>query len=246
MNQLCWSHFMFASVPIFNLKGRQLISAWKSKSVAFTGPNDGFSLEVGGVISDGVASTCSELDPDSIGCYKWERYVDVISLPLHTGPILHFINLVHDKLFRGHQGLLNPHIMFGGINQNDWHTLFLCCDLLMTIPRDRLWCWACSTGQVISDGILLVHPGTVMAKLPGTQTGFCFESVVTCPMAPSFPLKFHQSFFRQVICLWGLTMFNLLGHNFICCSQCLVLLVCQNSERCTIGKIIKDWLLQDI
>ena len=58
------------SVPIFNLKGRQLISAWKSKCMAFSsglGPKDGFSLEVGGVLSDVVDSTCSDLTLMELG-----------------------------------------------------------------------------------------------------------------------------------------------------------------------------------
>ena len=108
--------------------------------------------------------------------------------------------------------------------------------LLITMPRGRLWCWACSTRQVILGGMLLVCPGTVMAALPGTQTGFCFEPNVICPMVPSFLLKSNQSFFRQVICLWGLTTFNILGHNFWCCSQCIVLLYIGIVKNPPLGK----------
>ena len=46
------------------MKGRQLISAQKSESMAFTSglePKDGFSLEVGGIILVGVTFTCSNL-----------------------------------------------------------------------------------------------------------------------------------------------------------------------------------------
>ena len=68
-----------------------------------------------------------QLDPDSIGCYRWERYIDVISVPLHAGPMLYFVNLVCDKQFSNQQGLLNLHILFGGINQNDCHTPCLYC-----------------------------------------------------------------------------------------------------------------------
>ena len=66
--------------------------------------------------------------------------------------------------------------------------------LLITMPGGRLWCWACSIRQVSFDGILLVCPSTVMAELPGTQTGFCFEPITTCPMAPFFLLKYKWSF----------------------------------------------------
>ena len=90
---------MFVSVPIFNLKGRQLICDCKSKSVAFIsglGPKDGFSLEVGGVISDGVASTCSNLPLIVLGAIG-EKDILILPLPLYAGPMLYFINLVHDK-----------------------------------------------------------------------------------------------------------------------------------------------------
>ena len=53
INWLCCSCVISTVVPMFNLKGRQSISALKSKFLDFTsglGPKDGFSLEVRGSI----------------------------------------------------------------------------------------------------------------------------------------------------------------------------------------------------
>ena len=56
-------HVISASFPKFNLKCRQLISTSKLESVAFVfglEPKASLSLEVGGVISEDVSSTCSD------------------------------------------------------------------------------------------------------------------------------------------------------------------------------------------
>ena len=90
--------------------------------------------------------------------------------------------------------------------------------------------------QVIFYGILLVHPKTVITELPETQTGFFFEPIMTCPMAPFFPLQFCCPFFRQVICLWSISMFNLSGHNSGCCSQSLVLSYIRIVRHAQLGK----------
>ena len=73
--------------------------------------------------------------------------------------------------------------------------------------------YVCSTRQVTFDGILLVHPGTVITEFPGTQTGVFFEPILTCPTSPSFALKFCWSFldrssvFGVLVCFicWHIT-----------------------------------------
>ena len=67
---LCCSCIISTVVPMFNLKGRQSISALKSKSGDSTsrlGPKYGFSLEVGGSISGVTISTCSVLTLMELG-----------------------------------------------------------------------------------------------------------------------------------------------------------------------------------
>ena len=181
--------------------------------------------------------------PYHIGHYRWEWYVDVVCLPLQTSHMLYLINLICDEQFSGQQGLPNPSILFWGVNQNDWHTPCHCCGHtpVYYYAERQVMVFSLLNWAVILDGNLLACPSTVTAELLGTQTGFFFEPIMTCPMAPVFSLNFCWSVFRQVICLWGLSLFNFSK----CCSQCLVLFAHQNSRRHTIGKIIKDWLLHD-
>ena len=152
INLLCCSCVILTSVPILNLKGRQLISAWKSKSMAFTsglGPKDGFSLELGGVISDGVVSTCSHLTLMELGATDEK---DILML----SPFLYMLALC---CISSISSVINNSVA----NKGCWiHTFCLvvltrmigtllafvvATHLLLTRPRGRL-CWACSTRQV--------------------------------------------------------------------------------------------------
>ena len=193
-NWLCWSHVILASVHIFNLKGRQLISAWKSKSAAFVfglGRNDGLSLVMARVISDGDTSACS----------NWTLIVSGVTGEkdmLMLSPFLSILTLcsilsiwftINNSMAKSTFCLVVLIRMTGTLP-----AFVVATHLFMTMARGSLWCWACSTWQVILDGILLVCPSTVMTEFPGMQTGFCFEPIVTCPMAPSFPLKSDPSF----------------------------------------------------
>ena len=200
INWLCCSHVISMVVPIFNLKGRWSISALKSKFADFTsglGPKDGLPSEVGGVISGVTDSTCSNLTLMELGA-TGEKDIWILSPCLSMLALCSIFSI---------WSMLNS----SAANKGCWiHTFCLlvltrmtgtllafvvATHLLITMLGGRLWCWACSTRQVIFSETLLVHSSTVMAKLPGTQTGFCFEPIVTCPMTPSFLLKFKWSFF---------------------------------------------------
>ena len=96
--------------------------------------------------------------------------------------------------------------------------------LFMTMPRGRLWCWACSTRQVILGGILLVCPQHSNSQITRDTNKVFFRANSDLSYGSIFSFKVPSVFyFRQVICLWGLIMFCLLGHNFRCYSQCLFL-----------------------
>ena len=163
----------FCICPHIYLKGRWLISAWKLKSMALVfglGPKDGLSLEVGGVISDSVTSTCCD----------WTLIVSAVKGEKDMLMLFAFFSILALCSILSIWSMINN----SASNKGCWiHIICLVvlirmnvvtAHLFMTIPRGRLSCWACSTRQVILDGILLVCPGTVMTELLGTQTGFSF------------------------------------------------------------------------
>ena len=60
---------------------------------------------------------------------------------------------------------------------------------------------------MIFDGILLVYSRAVITEFLGTQSGFFFEPIVTCPMSPFLSAKFllvfldRSSVFGILACL---------------------------------------------
>ena len=66
--------------------------------------------------------------------------------------------------------------------------------LFTIMPRGRLWYSACSTRHVTFNGILFLHPGTVMTEYPGMQKGFFFYATVTFPIQLIGLPKFCWSF----------------------------------------------------
>ena len=228
INQPYWICVISASCPKCNLKGRQLTSVSKSKTTAFVfglGPNAGLSLEVGGVILEDVTSTWSNWTLIVLGATS-SNNMSMLS------PFLSILALYSIWW----QSVVNNSAANKGC-----HTQIFCLvvliritgtalafvvatQLFITILRGRLWCLACSTMHVIFYGSLLVCPRTVIAELPWIQTGFFFEPMVTCPICPSSAdLDCWSFLFRQVICLWGFRLFNLLGHDLRCSCQHVVL-----------------------
>ena len=145
--------------------------------MAFTsglGWKDGFSLEVGGVILDGVVSTCSNLTLIVLGA-TGEKDILMLSP---------FLSMLAQCSISSMWSVINNSVANKGCQIHTFSLVVLIRmigtllafvvaeHLFMTMPRGRLWCSACSTRQVILGGILSVCPGTVMAKLLGTQTGF--------------------------------------------------------------------------
>ena len=170
INWLCCSCVILTVFPIFNLKGRQSISAWKSKFVAFTsglGPKDGFSSEVGGVISSVVDSTFSDLTLMESGA-TGEKDILMLS-PCLSMLALCSISSIWSMLNNSAANKsCQIHTFCLVVLTRMTGTLLafvVATHLLITMPGGRLWCWAYSTRQVIFGGILLVHPGTVISEL---------------------------------------------------------------------------------
>ena len=208
LSWLCCSCVISTVVAMFYLKGRWSIYALKSKFLDFTsglGPKDGFSMEVEGSILGAIVSTCSDLTLMELGA-TGEKDIWMLS------PCLSMLALCS---IPSTWSVLNNSAANKGCKIQTFCLLVLkrmigtllafvvATQLLITMPGGRLWCWACSTRQVILGEILLVCPCTVIAELPGKQTGFCFEPIVTCPMVPFFLLKFNWSFFLDRSSVFG-------------------------------------------
>ena len=153
----------FNSSPMFNLKGRQSTSALKWKFVDFTsglGPKDGFALEMGGSISGVTDSTCSDLTLMDMGA-TGEKDIWMLSPCLSMSALCSIFSI---------SSALNNSAANKGCQIHTFCLLVLtrktgtllafvvATHLLITIPGGRLWCWACSTRQIIFDETLLVCP----------------------------------------------------------------------------------------
>ena len=238
INWLCWTCVILGSCPKFNLEGRQLTSASKLKPVAFVfglGPNVCLSLGVGGVILEDVTSTCS----------NWTMIVSGATGNYYISMLSPFISILDLCSIWWHSMVNNSVANKGFHIQTFCFEVFIrmtgtllvivvVTHLFITMPRGRLWCLACSTRHAIFDGIL-VHPKTVVTKFPWTQIGFFWASSDLSYESISSKILFVV-FYRQVICLWGFGLSNLLGHDFRCCSQSLVLLYVWMVKDAQLGK----------
>ena len=184
---------------------------------------------MGQVMSDDVTSTCSD----------WTLIISGVTGEnnmLMLSPFLSILALCHILSI---WSVANNSVATKGCQIQTFHfkVLFrmtgtllafvVATHLFMIILRGMLWCSACSTRQVTLDGNLLVHPSTVKTELLGTQTGFSFKPIVTCPMALSFPLTFHWSFFLDRSSVFG---------DLVCCTKCSVLSYVWIEEDTQLGK----------
>ena len=125
MNWLCCSCVISTVVPMFNLKGSAIYFCLEIKIFIFHIRSRAKRWFLTGSGRINIGCYCFDLlwsNPDGVGCHRWKRYLDIISLSLHVSPVFYLFDLISAKQFCGQQGLPDPHILSAGIDQNDRHT----------------------------------------------------------------------------------------------------------------------------
>ena len=131
------------------------------------GPNDGFSLELGGDILEDVSSTCPDQTLKMLGATGWKN-IQILS-PFIS--MLALCSIWQHSASNSSAAKKGCHfqilclVVFIRIHGTDL-TFVMATNLVTTLPMGRL-CSACSTRHVTCDGILLVHPQNCDERVPG-------------------------------------------------------------------------------